>query len=55
MMFMNKQVAESVTINTNEPEAARRTIPVTVSYLRSCFGAPLGLLNQCVGLPVAPG
>lgn len=48
-MFMHKEVSETVTMTTNEPEAPIRTLNVTCEYLRSCFGAPLSLLNQCVG------
>jgi len=44
-MFLHKEVSETVTMTTNEPDAPKRTLTVNCEYLRSCFGAPLSLLN----------
>ena len=50
-MFLYKDLSEFIKISTNEPEPNnKRVVQIRCNYLRSCFGASLSILNQCVGL-----
>ena len=53
-MFLYQDITEFVRITTNEPDSSslKHTMKISCKYLRSCFGAPLSILNQCVGLTV---
>ena len=50
LMFLYNELAEFIRVQTNEPEPNNKHIvTVKCQYQRSCFGAALCILNQCVG------
>lgn len=49
--FLYKELEELVKIKTNEPSPNNEhQINVICNYLKSCFGAALPILNQCLGI-----
>jgi hypothetical protein len=49
LLFLYQKINEELTVFTNEEHDEKHSLNITCEYLRSCFGAPLAVLNACTG------
>jgi hypothetical protein len=49
LLFLYQTISERLCVSTNEESQESHYLNIKCEYLRSCFGAPLAILNACPG------